>query len=78
GHTSKMVKWLVDHPIDCIVLFCEDRSAPCPEGWASGRTKLEICGVIADLVFKNDEDYVPLFATHAAKFTKAVQDHLGI
>ncbi|KIK72378.1 hypothetical protein PAXRUDRAFT_799078 [Paxillus rubicundulus Ve08.2h10] len=76
GRTSKMVKWLVDHPINCIILFSEDRSAPHPEGWASGRTKLEICAIIADLIFKNDEDYAVLFATHAAKFAKAVQDCL--
>ncbi|KIK80201.1 hypothetical protein PAXRUDRAFT_766585, partial [Paxillus rubicundulus Ve08.2h10] len=78
GCTSKMVKWLVGHPIDCVVLFLEDRSAPCPEGWASGRTKLEICTVIAGLIFKDDKDYVPWFATRAAKFAKGIQDHLGM
>ncbi|KAF9234059.1 hypothetical protein BU15DRAFT_79468 [Melanogaster broomeanus] len=77
GRTSKMVKWLVDHPVDCIVLFSEDKSTPCPEGRASGRTKLEICAVIASLVFKDDEDFAPLFVLHAAKFAKAVQDRLG-
>ncbi|KIK80112.1 hypothetical protein PAXRUDRAFT_159547 [Paxillus rubicundulus Ve08.2h10] len=71
GRTSKMVKWLVDHPVNCIVLFSEDKSAPHPEGQASGRTKLEICAVIAELVFKDDQDYAPLFALHAAKFAKA-------
>ncbi|KIK90729.1 hypothetical protein PAXRUDRAFT_831442 [Paxillus rubicundulus Ve08.2h10] len=54
------------------------KCTPHPEGRASGRTKLEICAVIADLVFKNGEDYAPLFAMHAAKFAKAVQDRLGI
>ncbi|KAF9218319.1 hypothetical protein BS17DRAFT_770768 [Gyrodon lividus] len=73
-----MVKWLVDHPIDCIMLFHEDRSTPHPEGQASGRTKLEICAIVSELVFKDDEEYAPLFATHAAKFAKAIQDHLGI
>ncbi|KAF9220544.1 hypothetical protein BS17DRAFT_820630 [Gyrodon lividus] len=73
-----MVKWLVDHPVDCIMLFSEDRSAPHPEGRAPGRTKLEICAVITEVVFKDDKDYAQLFALHAAKFTKAVQDHLGI
>lgn len=76
GRTSKMVKWLVDHPVDCIVLFSEDKSTPRPEGWASGRTKLEICAVIAELVFKDDEDYGLLLTSHAAKFAKAVQDRL--
>ncbi|KIJ05064.1 hypothetical protein PAXINDRAFT_159169 [Paxillus involutus ATCC 200175] len=72
-----MVKWLVDHPVDCIVLFSEDKSTPRPEGWASGRTKLEICAVIAELVFKDDEDYGLLLTSHAAKFAKAVQDRLA-
>ncbi|KIK81383.1 hypothetical protein PAXRUDRAFT_808108, partial [Paxillus rubicundulus Ve08.2h10] len=57
GCTSKIVKWLVDHPVYCIVLFSEDKSTPCPEGWASGRTKLEICTFITELVFKDDKDY---------------------
>ncbi|KIJ10159.1 hypothetical protein PAXINDRAFT_157696 [Paxillus involutus ATCC 200175] len=77
GRTSKMVKWLVDHPVDCIVLFSEDKSTPRPEGRASGRTKLEICAVIAELVFKDDEDYGLLLTSHAAKFAKAVQDRLA-
>ncbi|KAF9226100.1 hypothetical protein BS17DRAFT_765175 [Gyrodon lividus] len=78
SHTSKMVKWLVDHPIDCIVLFSKDKSTPWPEGQASARTKLEICAIVADLVFKNDKEYGLLFAMHTAKFAKAIQDHLGI
>ncbi|KIK94028.1 hypothetical protein PAXRUDRAFT_12308 [Paxillus rubicundulus Ve08.2h10] len=60
------------------MLFSEDKSAPRPEGQASGRTKLEIRAVIAELVFKDDQDYALLFALHAAKFAKAVQDCLGI
>ncbi|KIK95825.1 hypothetical protein PAXRUDRAFT_139847, partial [Paxillus rubicundulus Ve08.2h10] len=71
GCTSKMVKWLVDHPVDCIVLFSEDKSTPCPEGRASGRTKLEICAVIAELIFKDDQDYALLFALHAAKICQS-------
>ncbi|KIK78834.1 hypothetical protein PAXRUDRAFT_162950, partial [Paxillus rubicundulus Ve08.2h10] len=70
--TSKMVKWLVDHPVNCIVLFSEDKSAPRPEGHASGRTKLEICAVITELVFKDDEDFAPLlkkgYCKQAVKF----------
>ncbi|KAF8833049.1 hypothetical protein BDN67DRAFT_1021658, partial [Paxillus ammoniavirescens] len=35
GRTSKLVRWLVDHPVDCVVLFSKDKGAPRPEGQAS-------------------------------------------
>ncbi|KIK79958.1 hypothetical protein PAXRUDRAFT_833827 [Paxillus rubicundulus Ve08.2h10] len=31
GRTSKLVTWLIDHPVDCIILFSDDQSAPCPQ-----------------------------------------------
>ncbi|KIK80803.1 hypothetical protein PAXRUDRAFT_833331 [Paxillus rubicundulus Ve08.2h10] len=31
GCTSKLVTWLINHPVDCIVLFSDDKSAPCPQ-----------------------------------------------
>ncbi|KAF8835632.1 hypothetical protein BDN67DRAFT_984497, partial [Paxillus ammoniavirescens] len=35
GHTSKLVRWLADHPVDYVVLFSGDKGAPRPEGRAS-------------------------------------------
>ncbi|KIK71812.1 hypothetical protein PAXRUDRAFT_22801 [Paxillus rubicundulus Ve08.2h10] len=78
GHTSKLVKWLVDHPVDCIVLFSENKSAPRLEGRASGKTKVEICTVIDEVIFKDDGDWAETFKDHPAKFSKAVQDRLGM
>ncbi|KIK77087.1 hypothetical protein PAXRUDRAFT_835122 [Paxillus rubicundulus Ve08.2h10] len=31
GHTSKLVTWLINHPVDCIILFSDDKSAPRPQ-----------------------------------------------
>ncbi|KIK74771.1 hypothetical protein PAXRUDRAFT_174663 [Paxillus rubicundulus Ve08.2h10] len=28
GHTSKLVRWLVDHPVNCVILFSGDKGAP--------------------------------------------------
>ncbi|KAF9220315.1 hypothetical protein BS17DRAFT_787510, partial [Gyrodon lividus] len=44
----------------------------------SGRTKQEICAVIAEVIFKDDADWGQAFSTYPAKFAKVVQDHLGI
>ncbi|KIK72513.1 hypothetical protein PAXRUDRAFT_180520, partial [Paxillus rubicundulus Ve08.2h10] len=68
--TSKLVTWLIDHPVDCIVLFSDDKSAPRPQGKPSGRTKQDICAVIAEVIFKDDADWGQAFSTHPAKFTK--------
>ncbi|KIK80365.1 hypothetical protein PAXRUDRAFT_766149, partial [Paxillus rubicundulus Ve08.2h10] len=78
GHTSKLVKWLVNHLVDCIVLFSENKSTPWPEGRASGKMKVEICTVIAEVIFKDDSDWAETFKDHPMKFSKAVQDWLGM
>ncbi|KIK79677.1 hypothetical protein PAXRUDRAFT_160717 [Paxillus rubicundulus Ve08.2h10] len=72
GHTSKLVKWLVNHPVDCTVLFSENKSR------ALGKTKVEICTVITEVIFKDDGDWAETFKDHPAKFSKAVQDRLGM
>ncbi|KIK74280.1 hypothetical protein PAXRUDRAFT_20038 [Paxillus rubicundulus Ve08.2h10] len=77
GHTSKPVKWLVDPPVDCTMLFSENKSTPRPEGRASGKTKVEIFTVIAEVTFKDDSDWVETFKDHPMKFSKAVQYQLG-
>ncbi|KAF8837255.1 hypothetical protein BDN67DRAFT_1014033 [Paxillus ammoniavirescens] len=76
GCTSKLVRWLVDHLVDCVVLFSEDKGAPRPEGRASGKTKQEICSVIARIVFEKDDEYGKVFKSHPTKFTDAVQNRL--
>ncbi|KIK77758.1 hypothetical protein PAXRUDRAFT_165809 [Paxillus rubicundulus Ve08.2h10] len=78
GHTSKLVRWLVDHPVDCVILFSEDKGAPHPEGRASGKTKQEIYSVIARIVFEKDDEYGKVFKSHPTKFTDAVQNRLTI
>ncbi|KIK74011.1 hypothetical protein PAXRUDRAFT_176915, partial [Paxillus rubicundulus Ve08.2h10] len=77
GHTSKLVKWLVDHLVDCIMLFSENKSTPRPEGRALGKMKVEICMVITEVIFKDDGDWVETFKDHPVKFSKAIQDRLG-
>ncbi|KIK74750.1 hypothetical protein PAXRUDRAFT_174753, partial [Paxillus rubicundulus Ve08.2h10] len=77
GCTSKLVKWLINHPVDCIVLFSKNKSTPPPEGRASGKTKVEICMVIAKVIFKDDGDWAETFKDHPAKISKAIQDQLG-
>ncbi|KIK76922.1 hypothetical protein PAXRUDRAFT_835175 [Paxillus rubicundulus Ve08.2h10] len=78
GCTSKMVQWLVDHPVDCIVLFLEDKSTPCPQGQPSGSNKQEIYGVTAKIVFNGDLEYRGLFMLQPEKFSEVVQNHIGI
>ncbi|KIK72595.1 hypothetical protein PAXRUDRAFT_172689 [Paxillus rubicundulus Ve08.2h10] len=78
GHTSKLVKWLINHPVDCIMLFSENKSAPRLEGSASGKMKVEICTVITKVIFKDDGNWAETFKDHHAKFSKAIQDQLGI
>ncbi|KIK78637.1 hypothetical protein PAXRUDRAFT_163436, partial [Paxillus rubicundulus Ve08.2h10] len=70
GRTRKLVKWLVN----CVILFSEDKGAPCPEGQASGKTKQEIYSVIAQIVFKKGDEYGKVFESHPTKFTDAVQN----
>ncbi|KIK76746.1 hypothetical protein PAXRUDRAFT_90338, partial [Paxillus rubicundulus Ve08.2h10] len=72
----KLVRWLVDHPVDCVILFSEDKGAPRPEGQASGKTKQEIYSVIAWIVFEKDDKYGKVFESHPTKFTDAVQNRL--
>ncbi|KIK75840.1 hypothetical protein PAXRUDRAFT_784346, partial [Paxillus rubicundulus Ve08.2h10] len=48
-----------------------------PEGRALGKTKVEICTVIAEVIFKDDSDWVETFKDHPMKFSKAVQNRLG-
>ncbi|KIK78021.1 hypothetical protein PAXRUDRAFT_834755 [Paxillus rubicundulus Ve08.2h10] len=78
GYTSKLVKWLVDHPVNCIMLFSENKSTPWLEGRALGKTRVEICTVIAEVIFKDNSNWVETFKDHPMKFSKAVQDRLGI
>ncbi|KIK74741.1 hypothetical protein PAXRUDRAFT_19588 [Paxillus rubicundulus Ve08.2h10] len=39
--------------------------------------KVEICMVIAKVIFKDDGDWAETFKDHPAKFSKAIQDQLG-
>ncbi|KIK82108.1 hypothetical protein PAXRUDRAFT_77678, partial [Paxillus rubicundulus Ve08.2h10] len=71
GHTSKLVKWLVDHPVDCIVLFSENKSTPQLEGRASGKTKVEICTVITEVIFKDDGNWAETFKDHPENLKKS-------
>ncbi|KAF9235196.1 hypothetical protein BU15DRAFT_78207 [Melanogaster broomeanus] len=73
-----MVQWLVDHPVDCIVLFSEDKSTPHPQGQPSGSNKQEIYGVITKIIFDGDPEYGGLFTSQPAKFSEVVQNHIGI
>ncbi|KIK79581.1 hypothetical protein PAXRUDRAFT_160954, partial [Paxillus rubicundulus Ve08.2h10] len=78
GRTSKIVQWLVDHPVDCIILFLEDKSTPCPQGQPSGSNKQEIYGVITKIVFNGDPEYGGLFMLQLAKFSEVVQNGIGM
>ncbi|KAF9231658.1 hypothetical protein BU15DRAFT_68155 [Melanogaster broomeanus] len=78
GCMSKMVQWLVDHPVDCIILFSEDKSTPCPQGQPYGSNKQEIYGVIAKIIFDGDPEYGGLFMLQPAKFSEVVQNRIGI
>ncbi|KIK83853.1 hypothetical protein PAXRUDRAFT_152985 [Paxillus rubicundulus Ve08.2h10] len=66
GHTSELVKWLINHPVDCIVLFSENKSAPQLEGRALGKMKVEICMDIAKVIFKDNGDWAETFKDHPA------------
>ncbi|KIK76535.1 hypothetical protein PAXRUDRAFT_781397 [Paxillus rubicundulus Ve08.2h10] len=77
GCTSKLVMWLIYHPVNCIVLFSDDKSTSCPQGEPSGRTKQKICPVIAEVIFKDYTDWGQAFNTYPAKFAKVIQDLLG-
>ncbi|KIK76218.1 hypothetical protein PAXRUDRAFT_170594 [Paxillus rubicundulus Ve08.2h10] len=77
GRTSKLLTWLIDHPVDCIVVFSDDKSAPCPQGKPSGRTKQDTCAVITEVIFKDDADWGQAFSTYPEKFTKVIQDCLS-
>ncbi|KAF8836120.1 hypothetical protein BDN67DRAFT_984158 [Paxillus ammoniavirescens] len=77
GHTSKPVKWLADHLVDCIVLFSENKSIPWLEGRALGKMKVEICTVITKVIFKDNSDWAETFRDHPTKFSKGIQDRLG-
>ncbi|KIK75644.1 hypothetical protein PAXRUDRAFT_172158 [Paxillus rubicundulus Ve08.2h10] len=73
GRTSKMVQWLVDHPVDCITLFSEDKSTPHSQGQPSGSNKQEIYGVIKKIVFDGDPEYGGLFMLQPAKFSEVAK-----
>ncbi|KAI6033519.1 hypothetical protein BKA83DRAFT_4043072, partial [Pisolithus microcarpus] len=73
--TSKMVKWLVDHPADCVMLFSEDKNAPKSHGRPHS-TKLDVYGAIADAVFKDDTKYATSYVSTPNKFRDSVTHRL--
>ncbi|KIK14354.1 hypothetical protein PISMIDRAFT_117199 [Pisolithus microcarpus 441] len=70
-----MVKWLVDHPADCVMLFSEDKNAPKSHGRPHS-TKLDVYGAIADAVFKDDTKYATSYVSTPNKFRDSVAHRL--
>ncbi|OJA16006.1 hypothetical protein AZE42_10628 [Rhizopogon vesiculosus] len=66
---ERLVQHLLAHPADCCVLYYSNATRSHPDGGIpSGKDKQEVCSVIAQAVFKDDQEYAALLAEFPFRF----------
>jgi hypothetical protein len=79
--TDILVRWLLEHPADCAILFYgkSERDYGCDKDYGppSGKDRSEVYAAIARAIFEHDHQYASSYASLPDKFRDSVSSRIS-